>query len=355
MRDYLEEILIVNPGHRLARRKLAILDGRLNKEEIIDANKYEMEISAETEDVKGERFVCPNCGGRMVYTPQGDRLVCEYCEYTPQFKSDKSTLLEQDFIVGMATAKGHSLAVSTKAFDCSACGAVYLISPETLSLICAHCDSSYVLKSVKEKELIPPHGIIPFASTKDDVEATLIAWVMEESAKSLPKVDKLRSVYLPVWTFDVRGEVPYTHEEHGGRQLTNATKSVFFDDLLIPAGKPLPRGFEEMVTTYELDNLEPFHSKYLSNWLAESYQINLSDGAVQARAAAVEQTKQQIINGTIYKPSGLKIKSAYLFIDSYKLILLPVWMARYRLGKHLYEVLINGQTHNIFESSIIKD
>ena len=80
-RNYLEDILANQPFHLLARRDLMIIDGKLDPNEIIDPNQTQMH-----QGVNGERnaevmsFTCPNCGGRMVYTPDGNALTCEYCE-----------------------------------------------------------------------------------------------------------------------------------------------------------------------------------------------------------------------------------------------------------------------------------
>jgi hypothetical protein len=80
-RNYLEDILANQPFHLLARRDLMIVDGKLDPNEIIDPNRIQLHQGA-----NGERkaevlsFSCPNCGGRMVYTPDGTALTCEYCE-----------------------------------------------------------------------------------------------------------------------------------------------------------------------------------------------------------------------------------------------------------------------------------
>ena len=53
-RDYLEEILSRRPAHARARRLLALLDGRLQAEEIVDPEKL-----AERPERAGARAGCP--------------------------------------------------------------------------------------------------------------------------------------------------------------------------------------------------------------------------------------------------------------------------------------------------------
>ena len=144
----------------------------------------------------------------MIYTPLGEELFCEYCRYTPQVQDAKDDVNEQDFIVGMATTPGHSFAVSKKAFDCKACGAVYLLPPEMLSLTYAHCESSCTIDAITERKLIPPVGIIPFVTTRSQAEVSLLDNVSKETKNSSIRLESMQGIYLPVWTFDVRGEVP---------------------------------------------------------------------------------------------------------------------------------------------------
>ena len=83
----------------------------------------------------------------------------------------------------------------------------------------------------------------------------------------------MQGVYLPVSTFDVRGEVPYLYEDKFTSKFSNSTVSISFDDLLVPASKPLPKSFDIMLSSYNLEEIISYESKYLSNWVAETYQI----------------------------------------------------------------------------------
>jgi hypothetical protein len=43
----------------------------------------------------------------------------------------------------------------------------------------------------------------------------------------------------------------------------------------------------------------------------------------------------------------LALNSGGLIIESYKLVLLPVWIANYRYKNELFPVAVNGQTGNV--------
>ncbi len=71
-RDCLEEILAGNPYHPQARRKLALLDGRLDPDDVIDPDR--LQPQEET-----QRSLCPVCGGPLFFSPDGSLQTCERC------------------------------------------------------------------------------------------------------------------------------------------------------------------------------------------------------------------------------------------------------------------------------------
>ncbi len=81
-RNYLEEILVHEPSHYVARRNLAILDGRLEPEQVVNPEQLaEKEVSAE---VQARRFICPRCGGRMAFTADGRSLALQLLRQSPE-------------------------------------------------------------------------------------------------------------------------------------------------------------------------------------------------------------------------------------------------------------------------------
>jgi hypothetical protein len=111
-RDCLENILAMDPANGPARRGLAILDGRLKPEDIIDPDKpiEPIKPAGAPQPSAVRRYACPKCGGRMAYSPDKHALVCDYCgnhlhEY--QALQQGALITEQDFTAALATAKGH--------------------------------------------------------------------------------------------------------------------------------------------------------------------------------------------------------------------------------------------------------
>ena len=75
-RKALENCLAHEMHHARARRSLAILDGKLKADEVVNPDRLPA-VTDETRTSDAQRFMCPKCGGRMSFSPDGQGLVCE--------------------------------------------------------------------------------------------------------------------------------------------------------------------------------------------------------------------------------------------------------------------------------------
>jgi hypothetical protein len=139
-RKALENCLSHDLHHTRARRALAILDGKIKADEIINPDR----LPAAPEGLRSadaDRFMCPKCGGRMAFAPDGNSLVCDYCTRQHALGLGAKPEDEKDFIAAMATMKGHGKPLQEQAFHCNGCGAEFILPPKQISADCAYCDS----------------------------------------------------------------------------------------------------------------------------------------------------------------------------------------------------------------------
>ena len=359
-RDHLENILAHEPGHAQARRSLAILDGRLKPEEVIDPTFQPVRpTESETPQyTRTEQFTCPHCNGQMRYSPDGQSLVCSYCQHqldlSAATKAAGEMVDEQDFVVALATAKGHSHAVITRSFQCQGCAASFVVGPAVLSIACPYCGSAHVLQHPEDRPLIPPEGILPFTLTQEQARRRLQDWL---KANRLPYTQSSTptGLYLPVWTFDVGGEIRWHSQAVESRRSRVKTvrqensRPIFYDDVLVPASRKFTNLAREF-SYYQLDQLEPYDPGYLADWPAETYQLSTADASLTARQQAYARARQEVLNLIINpftETEDLTFSSAGIVINSYKLILLPAWIGYYHHQNKRYNVFINGQTGRI--------
>lgn len=349
-REYIELILANDMGHAWARRQLAILDGRLKEDEIVDPDNLPA-AKWEPEKVSAERFVCSECGGRMEYAADGIALICTYCGYKETADAVKTNIPEEDFIVGLARATGHRSPITMQSFTCEGCGASYLLAPETISVTCPFCATSYTVELTESRTLIPPTGIIPHIVDVDRATKLFHKWLQEQGMLERVRTSKPEGLYLPVWTFDIVGELQYRYQEYDRKRerfvVRESAKSILYDDVVVPACSALSPDLVDELSRFDHGRLIPYDSRLLANWPAELYQVSMADASIRARAHVVERERDGIERKLSWNARGLAMSSRTMHIDAYKLILVPVWVAHYTLEDDRFDVVINGQTGTV--------
>jgi len=349
-RSALENCLSWDLQHARARRDLAILDGKLDEGEIIDPDALPA-VPTDLARASADRFMCPQCGAKMVFAPDGSGLICEHCTRKQKLVSG-SEAEEQDFLIAMATARGHRKPVAMQVFHCQGCGAEFILPPDVISANCAYCDSPHVVSLDESRELLRPEGILPQAFDQKGAARLLVAWVDGNGIKPQGQVDQPRGIYLPVWTFDIGGGIGYRGDKYESEDGFNQRASrvvrieeeypVHIDDLAIPASRKIARHVSRLLPSYDLTHTKPYDPRYLANWAAEVYDVPMADASLDARSQAYDRLKHRL-PGDIASLFNLKTSSAGLAIESFKLVLVPVWITEIPVSSQELLVLINGQ------------
>jgi hypothetical protein len=344
-REYLEEVLAIDPVHPEARRALAILDGRLKPGDIVDPNA----LPAPARDPQGastDRFVCPHCGGRMSFAPDGRSLVCEYCARSQTLGGQLAG--EQDFFAAMATSQGHSLPVDMQVFVCQGCGAQFILSGQVLSVDCAYCGSPHVLR--QSRAWVAPDAILPFGITGEQARHTIAAWAKKERLAAEARLSALRPLYLPVWTFDVMGSIPWSGQTVRDKRLVpiSGEEPVYFHGLLVPAIKKIPGLMQAFLEGLDFSVTAPYDARYLAGWPACVQEISLAEAALEARRQAVVRVRAEI-HSEYGHIESLRYLSSAFSVDAYNLVLVPAWLGEIRIETKTHLLVMNavsGQVHS---------
>jgi len=361
-RKALENCLAHDMRHSRARRSLAILDGKLKADEVVNPDKLPA-VPDGSRKSDADRFMCPKCGGRMSFAPDGQTLVCDYCTRGQVIGINPNEAEEKDFIVAMATARGHGKPLQEQVFHCNGCGAEFILPPKQISSSCAYCASPHVVSLEKTKDLLAPDGIIPHTFNQKRAIKLLIDWVEGSGFKPEKKVELPRGLYLPLWTFDVGGAVDYTYEmvvaedqmfnRRGERQVIRMSDQypIMVNDLPLPASKKPSAVFLRLIDSFDMKSIKPYDPRFLADWPAEIYDVPMADASLDARSQVYKTYKNKL--PTLINNSNIvHTSSANLAIDSFKLNLLPVWMTELPFDGREHLVLINGQ-NGVVSSDIL--
>lgn len=319
-----------------------------------------------------KKFACPACGAEAVWTPSKKALVCPYCSTVSpaELKADGSLIEESDLVTALRSIPDdqRGWAAVRKTVKCQSCHAISVFDEKRVAQRCDFCGSPSILAVDDVSAPIRPSSLLPFKIAESQVREDIRRWYGSHfwapnalGEKAL--TDTLHGLYLPYWTFDAHAECPweaeagydYTTRDSKGNTRTETRWeyasghiSKDFDDLLVPASKG--------VHTKLLDDLQPFPTTtdlvpydpgYLSGWVVEQYQIDLVQAAEDSRNRMhreLERDCAREVPGDRHR--NLRIAPDYS-AQTFKHILLPVWLLTYTYGTKNYQVTVNGSTGKI--------
>ena len=120
-----------------------------------------------------------------------------------------------------------------------------------------------------------------------------------------------------------------------------------FDDVLVMASSSLPDRIGNDLTPWDLGALARYSPEFLAGFQAEGYTVALADGHHAARekmARIIEDDVRHDIGGDEQRIGSVNSK---FDAETFKHILLPVWMAAYKYGGKSYRFVVNGQTGEV--------
>jgi hypothetical protein len=304
----------------------------------------------------------------MNYAPDGRALICEYCLYQQPVGADGKPeaasgslqaegrfgqgAFEQEFTLAMATAQAHVQPIQVRSFLCHSCAVEFVLAPETISLTCPYCDAVYVTETAESHEIISPHALIPFAISLDNAQIRLRAWFKQHNIER-PRLSPIVGIYLPVWTFDIGGELKWSGlvERNDNWVPVNGSQLLFYDDVLVSATRKTPDTLSKGFSEFDLSGLVAYDARFLADWPAERYQHPLADASLIARKRLLKDIRQNAHRFTRGQAvRDLRLNSNGLIIESFKHILLPMWVVHYEVEQQRYDVAVNGQNGRVHGS-----
>jgi len=331
------------------------------------------------EQVKNESvllFACPGCNAQMYFNPKLQELECTHCGTHVPIEKSSGNIKENSLQPQLNGAEDASAAVEQMVYKCGRCGAQAVLTTDTATYTCSYCNFEMVNPVAYKTRVIQPAGIVPFQVDKQQSDDIFKTWLGKgiwapRDLKKFAKEDGLHGVYLPFWTFDSQthsdwtgygGRYYYITEEYtdnAGKTQTrrvqktewiyrSGTYDQFFDDVLIAGSTELGQAACSAIYPYRLGELEDFDARFISGWEATVYNVPVKDAYAEAEAimgSVILGACQKLCCIDTYK--DVQAETEY-YDQTYKHILLPVWMCTYLYKQKKFSFLINGQTGKIY-------
>lgn len=341
------------------------------------------------EAVARQKFACPACGAEARWNPAQQALVCPYCNTVSpaQMEEAGGQIREHDLVTALRSLPDErrgwkSDKVSVR---CQSCQAISVFDPDKVAQRCEFCGSAQMLPYEQTKAPITPESLLPFKVDQARVRESVrrwygSRWFAPNRFKKAALTDQLHGIYLPYWTFDAQvnaswtalsGYHYYTTESYRDSQGRTQTRRVqhtrwqpssghvshFFDDHLVSGSRGVNEKLLREIEPYPTTDLECYSAQYVAGWMVEQYQLDLIGAAQRSRERMereVERMCASQVPGDTYR--NLHV-NAQFSRQTFKHVLLPVWLVSYNYGAKSYQVLVNGYTGQVagkYPLSVIK-
>ena len=319
-----------------------------------------------------ERRACRQCGAELTFAPGTTELTCGYCGFTDTIDVGDASVEELDLHDHMERIGAAVHGRTTRFIDCPGCGATQHIEEKDKSMACIYCARPLIVEDSYDEEWIVPGAVVPFKLEAREAHGRFRRWIdgLWFAPNALKRAtlspENTRGLYLPFWTFDAnvsaayrgeRGEYYYVTKTVGSGENrrtvrerrtrwypASGTVRGFIDDTLISASRAQGLAVPQVVRNWNLQELVPFDERFLAGFVTEKYGVSLEEGHVAAIDAARDTARQwarRDIGGDTQRVHHVDVQMAD---ETFKHVLLPVYMSTYRYKNTVYHFYVNGQT-----------
>ncbi len=319
-------------------------------------------------------YRCPQCGAPTRFDVSAGGVACEHCGYTAPLKAQVvgRAAEEYEFTLETLEKAEQGWGAERRELHCDACGASLTIPVNALTVTCPFCTSNRVNVRAAPADQLRPRFLVPFKIKPDQLRSRVTEWLgkgwyhpKELAASSV--LDRFSGVYLPFWTFDTqiaaswKAEVGHERQEryYDGGSKEWRTRTVIdwrwengqvvlnIDDYLVNASANISQLILSRILPFDLNQLVAYQADYLAGMQAKGYDRNLPDSWELAKAALREDAHKACMEDI----SSSHVRNFSMVADfgdeTWRYILLPVYLSTYKFQEKVYQVMVNGQTGSI--------
>lgn len=322
-----------------------------------------------------EKHACAACGAPVEWNPAKQELACPFCGTVAPAELDRETgkVREIDLVRALREMPEDRRGWGTakQSVQCQSCKAVSVFDPGRVGQRCDFCGSPALVPYDAIKAPIRPEGLLPFRIAKSDAATRLKQWIgsrwfAPNALKRRARLEEVTGAYLPFWTFDAHADCPwqaeaghyyYTTEtvRQGGRNVTRRVRKIrwvpasgrlqhFFDDTPVPGSTGVDGDLLRELEPFPTKDAVPYDTGFLAGFVVEHYQVVLVGAARRARERMTSELRSlcgSAVPGDTYR--NLQIFPTFS-AETFKLVLVPVWLLGYQYDQKPFQALVNGVT-----------
>ncbi|MDT8856691.1 primosomal protein N' (replication factor Y) - superfamily II helicase [Paracoccaceae bacterium Fryx2] len=325
---------------------------------------------------------CESCGADLRFAPGQTELRCDHCGHVQAIPdapdARPKALGELDLNRALADDLPPREMEEVRTTPCLSCGALVEFRGATHATQCPFCATPVVVGTGTNRQ-IKPQALVPFQLDEPSARRAMVQWLgrlwfapngLQEYAR---KGRALNGLYVPYWTFDAATRSRYKGQRgtyyyetrtvtvrvngknerrqervrHTRWSSASGWVSRAFDDVLVLASQSLPRAYTEALEPWDLRQLTAYRPDYLAGFTAEGYTIGLAEGrdlGRQIMAGVIQGDVRRDIGGDEQRVDHVDTDYS---AETFKHILLPIWMAAYKYNGKTFRFVVNGQTGKV--------
>ena len=301
-------------------------------------------------------FKCPNCGGRLEFDANTQKLKCPYCEGT--FDPD---IFNEHEEVTVDSEPWYSDDI--KVYTCNSCGGVLMTDKDTAATTCPYCDNPIVLTS-NVSGIYKPKRVIPFMLDKKQAKERYKQHLkgkplLPDAFKDEATIDEIKGVYVPFWLFDGKANARIWFDavnhrywsDHNYSYTETSRYKVFrsgyvrFADVPVDASSKVDDQLTQSVEPFNLSASKPYSDNYLAGYLADKYDIDVPESKEKANSRIANSTAAMFRSTTSHYDNCIPT-STHIGISEGKqeYVMYPMWLLNVKYEGKLYRFAMNGQT-----------
>ena len=301
-------------------------------------------------------FKCPNCGGRLEFDANTQKLKCPYCDGT--FDPE---IFDEDNHYTVTSERWEDEDIVE--YTCRSCGGTIMADKETAASSCPFCGNPVVMTS-NVSGIYKPKKVIPFKLDKKEAKNRYKAFLkgkplLPDAFRSEAVIDELKGIYVPFWLFggkaNARMWFDATRVRHWneGEYICTETSyyklfrsgAVSFADVPVDASSKIDDLLTESIEPFDLSEGKDYSDNYLAGYFADKYDLPAEETRQKASSRIATSTTSLFSSTTGAYDSCIPSSSSISISNARQdYVMYPVWLLNVKYQGKMYTFAMNGQT-----------
>ncbi len=317
-----------------------------------------------------QEYKCPCCGGAITFDSTTQNMLCPYCgtQFDVQTLASYDTELKSDTGDDMqwqtAGTQWHPAETAGLiSYICNSCGGEIVGDSNTAATACPFCDNPVLIPSRFSGDL-RPDLVIPFRVDKEQAKAALRnhykgKLLLPKVFKDENHIDEIKGIYVPFWLFDANAKASIRYKATRHRTWSDAhyiyTETSFFAvrrsgtlgfaQVPVDGSEKIDDTLMESIEPFDAAQAVPFHTAYLSGYLADKYDVAVEQSINRANQRIRRSTEDAFAGTVMGYSTVIPEASSVTFQDGVsRYALYPVWLLNTTWKGQKFTFAVNGQT-----------